>query len=54
MDIEKVKEKLDGLRAQLKQLMDNANAVAGAIQFAEGILEEAKQPSAKADENEVA
>ena len=56
MDIDKVKEKVEGLRAQLKQLMDNANAIAGAIQFAESILaDEAKEAqAAQPYENEVA
>ena len=54
MDVDKLKEKLEGLRVQLKQLLDNANAVAGAIQFGESILEdEDKAQTAQADENEV-
>ena len=35
-----LQEKLAGLEAQFKQLADNANAVAGAIQFCKVLIQE--------------
>ena len=40
---EKLKEHIEKLRQQLSQLQANANAVAGALQFAEAILAEPQE-----------
>jgi prefoldin subunit 5 len=38
--LDSLKSKLDGLKAQLQQLQNNANAVAGAIQLVEQLIKE--------------
>lgn len=43
---EKLVSYLEGLKQQLSQLQANVNAVAGAIQFAEVLINELKQEAA--------
>ena len=49
MTKEKLKEKIEGLKKEFAQLQANANAISGAIQFAEQLLaeEEKKEKSQK-------